>query len=332
MRTLALNRTGEQKELPFPYQRVEAAAWLKRHGQEFDYVLAESELEMIRQAQVPPEKVLYHLHWVGRPTPWRDAQFGQLLVVSRFVGEGWQEKSGCPAGKISVWPNCAALDTFAQRLSEEERAALRKTLGIAPEDFAIVYCGRMVPLKGVKELLLAMQKLPRRAVLVAVGSTNFGLSTKESYEQELYTLAKQGGSRVVFTGFVHNTELWRYYALADAVCMPTIGQEAAGLVAVEAMASGRPVVATRSGGIPEYVPPEAGLLVPVTPNLPEDLASALRTLMDDPARCRAMGLAGERAAQAYSPQQYYQNFVSILDGLTEREEERRKQSWKIHAQ
>ena len=54
--------------------------------------------------------------------------------------------------------------------------------------------------------------------------------------------------------------------------------------------------------------------------------------MDDPARCRAMGLAGECAALAYSPQQYYQNFVSILDGLTEREEERRKQSWKIHAQ
>ena len=72
--------------------------------------------------------------------------------------------------------------------------------------------------------------------------------------------------------------------------------------------------------------------MPVTPNLPEDLASALRTLMDDPAHCRAMGLAGERAAQAYSPQQYYRNFVSILDGLTEREEERHKQSWKIHAQ
>ena len=86
VRTLALNCTGEQKELPFPYQRVEAAAWLKRHRQGFDYVLAESELEMIRQAQVPPEKVLYHLHWVGRPTPWRDAQFGQLLAVSRFVG------------------------------------------------------------------------------------------------------------------------------------------------------------------------------------------------------------------------------------------------------
>ena len=100
VRTLALNCTGEQKELPFPYQRVEAAAWLKRHWQEFDYVLAESELEMIRQAQVPPEKVLYHLHWVGRPTPWRDAQFGQLLAVSRFVGEGWKEKSGCPAEKV----------------------------------------------------------------------------------------------------------------------------------------------------------------------------------------------------------------------------------------
>ena len=114
--------------------------------------------------------------------------------------------------------------------------------------------------------------------------------------------------------------------------MPTIGQEAAGLVAVEAMASGRPVVATRSGGIPEYIPAEAGLLVPVPPNLPEDLATALRTLMDDTARCRAKGLACARAALAYSPQQYYQNFVSILDGLTEREEERRKQSWKIHAQ
>ncbi|MBQ8647860.1 MAG: glycosyltransferase family 4 protein [Oscillospiraceae bacterium] len=315
VRTLGLKLTGEERELPFPYQRMEAARWLKQHHHEFDYILAESELEIPHWGSVPPEKVLYHLHWAGKPTVWRDQSFKHLLAISRYVADGWKHGTGRSEKSISVLPNCVTLDSFLQRMTSEERLQMRQTLGLSEKEFVVLYCGRLVPQKGVKELLLAVQKLKFEATLVVVGSTNFGLRSTNAYQQELYQIAQQGPNRVIFTGFVPNNELWRYYGAADVIAMPSIWQEPAGLVEVEAMAAGKPVVATRSGGIPEYLSEGCGILVPVSDDLPDDLAEALQTLRSDPGRCHAMAQAGPRAASAFSPERYYKNFVDILDEL-----------------
>lgn len=303
------------KELPFPYQRVRAAAWLKRHGGAFDYILAESELELIRDAKLPPEKVLYHMHWVGAPTPWRDACFGRLLAVSHFVARHWQTETGRPDTGVSVLPNCVDTAAFGAGLPEGERAALRQSLGFPEDAFVLLFCGRLVQAKGVRELLAALKRLSGTVCLVLAGSTNYGLPVTEPYEREVRAMAAQFGPRVAFTGFVQPDGMPRYYAAADAVVMPSRVEEGAPLVAIEAMAAGRPVIATRSGGIPEYLDGRCGILVEKEGDLPGALADAVLRLYNDPALCRAMGEAGKARAQQFGTAQYYQNFVDILKTL-----------------
>ena len=134
------------------------------------------------------------------------------------------------------------------------------------------------------------------------------------------------GGRVQFTGFVPNDRLPAYYRMADAACFPALWEEPAGITAIEAMACGCPVIAARSGGMPEYLAGSGAILVdrseiyqegqlfpqPGVLPLAQTLAWAILDLQADPARRRRMALAGQAAAAPFSAAQYYQNIQAAL--------------------
>ena len=303
------------RELPFPYQRVQAAKWLRSHADEFDFILTECDLDAIQYAGIAPEKVLYHLHWVGRPTAQNDASFGQLIPVSEFVGRGWADATGRSMDTVHVLPNAVPDHCFAVQ-PPETRSEMRRKLGIAADAFVVLYVGRIVAYKGVRELMQVVDRLPDdNTVLVLAGSTNFGLGTCDEYERQAHALAQQSKKQMLFTGFVPNDQLGPYYAMADVVAMPSLCQEAAGMVAIEAMAAGRPVAASISGGLPEYVTPECGILVPQGDGLEEGLREALIKLRADPALRDAMGKAGQARAQQFRQRAYFQRFLDIVQNL-----------------
>jgi glycosyltransferase involved in cell wall biosynthesis len=96
-----------------------------------------------------------------------------------------------------------------------------------------------------------------------------------------------------FVGWQSQEELPRRIRAADVLVMPTIAQEALGRTAVEAMAVGRPVIASRLGGLPFTVVDGAtGLLF--EPGNPHDLAARIEQLLDDPGLRERLGLAGRR--------------------------------------
>ncbi len=96
-----------------------------------------------------------------------------------------------------------------------------------------------------------------------------------------------------FVGWLSQDELPRHLRAADVCVVPTIAQEALGRTAVESMAVGRPVVASRLGGLPStVVDGVTGLLC--KPGDPEDLAAKIESLLDDPNRRNQMGLAGRK--------------------------------------
>jgi glycosyltransferase involved in cell wall biosynthesis len=87
-------------------------------------------------------------------------------------------------------------------------------------------------------------------------------------------------------------------AAADVVAVPSVWQEPAGLMVIEAMASGRPVIATRVGGIPEYLEHEVtGILV--QPHAPEQLARAILRLLNSATEANAMGRAGRARVETH---------------------------------
>ena len=151
----------------------------------------------------------------------------------------------------------------------------------------VLTVGRLVPGKGHALLLEALYALRARGVeveatFVGDGPDRAGL---ETLTRELM-LHRQ----VRFAGAVGQDELPDWYARADAFCLPTLA-EGLGVVLLEAMAAGLPVVSTRVMGVPEVVEDEAtGLLV--SPGRVDELADALERLAASPELCERLGRHG----------------------------------------
>jgi phosphatidylinositol alpha-mannosyltransferase len=162
-----------------------------------------------------------------------------------------------------------------------------------PSEVVILFVGRMDPRKGAKYLFAALpyleQALPKYRVVVV------GTSWMKKYYDAHIPLTLR--HRVQFTGYASPEDLPRYYRGADIYTSPATGGESFGIVLLEAMACGTPIVASDIDGYRWVVNPgHEGLLVP--PRSPRHLAEALISLAKDPARRQQMGQAGrERAMQ-----------------------------------
>ena len=256
-------------------------------------------------------RCLAHLHGQTTCTPVMDDIYGGVLALSEFIREDYLKTSALDRRYAYILHNCVDTEIFRPG---EPSPALRADLGFAPEDFVVLFCGRLEPDKGIHKLLEALGAVENpRIKLLIVGSPFFGRTQQSSFLRKLEQQARGLEGRVQFTGYIPNEALPAYYHLADVVCVPTLVEEAAGLVAVEAMACGRPVLATRSGGMPEYLAGSQAVLVDRGPDIVGQLAWALQMLYEHPNLCREMGAAGAQRARDFSVTAFYEHFVRIVD-------------------
>jgi glycogen(starch) synthase len=171
----------------------------------------------------------------------------------------------------------------------------------------LLYVGRLDPVKGVDVLLAAVAELPD-VTLRLVGSGN------ELYESELRRQAQSLGvqERVEFAGAVDAELLPSIYADADAVIFPVRWQEPWGLVPLEAMAVGRPVIATSRGGAATYLRDgDNALLMPVDD--PQALAALVRRLAESQDLRAKLREGGLKTAAEHSAGRYEQLMVDELE-------------------
>ena len=260
-------------------------------------------------------RCLAHLHGQTSCSHEMDAIYGGILALSEFIRDDYLKTSELDRKHAYILHNC--IDT-ARFVPGPADAALRASLGFAPEDFVVLFCGRLEPDKGIHKLLEAMENIhdPRIKLLI-VGSPFFGRTQQSPFLRKLEQQAETLGDRVRFTGYVPNDSMPEYYRLADLVCVPTLVEEAAGLVAVEAMGCGRPVLATRSGGMPEYLDGSQAVLVERGDTVTDQLAWSIRMLYEHPALCTEMGAAGAARGREFSTAHYYEEFVRIVRDVTE---------------
>ena len=191
-------------------------------------------------------------------------------------------------GYYNVIPNGVDLEHFSPDVSPIDRFCDGK--------INILFVGRLEKRKGLGYLLKAYQRVKEEIAnsrLIIVGP---GIRLRRKYEKQV---RRSGLEDVVFTGHVDYDELPRYYKTADIFCAPATGRESFGIILLEAMAVGKPIVASNVGGYASIVAHGVdGLLVP--PKDDKELARALVSLMiDEPLRQR-MGAMGKRKAQDYS--------------------------------
>jgi len=181
--------------------------------------------------------------------------FGNIIAVSQFLRDGLQEFFKNTSLNIEVLKNCVSNNGFMQPVNETEKYNLRHTLGLKEDDFVIIYCGRLHPEKGIDKLLLAMKDVVskhKNAKLLVIGESFFKNSKPNKYTKMLTQIADEIKDNIIFTGFVANKELPKYYQMANLQVIPSICEESAGIVAMEGAASKIDQIITNSGGLPEY--------------------------------------------------------------------------------
>lgn len=159
----------------------------------------------------------------------------------------------------------------------------------------ILFVGRMDPRKGARFLFGAMpyleKKLPQYRIVVV------GTGWMRKVYDKFIPLTLQ--HRVQFAGYASPEELPRYYRSADIFCSPALGGESQGIVLLEALASGTPIVASDIEGYRWVIEPgRHGLLVP--PKSPRHIAEALIDVLSSPARHEAMARACREHALTYA--------------------------------
>ena len=269
---------------------------------------------------IPKEKSILHVHGVSKGSDYLEKNYKYFLGISKFVNQKLCESNIILPERVKLLYNCININDFQKRLSDDEKKIQKEKLKIRSDEKVILFCGRTVKEKGVRELLLAYQMLKNNenTRLLIVGNSNFANEIAISdYEKELRDIAEKFKDKVIFTGHIYNRELYKIYNIADIAVFPHLCEEGFGLTLVEAMASGVPIITTNSGAIPELVSDKCSIILPKENlnDLIKNIASSIEMLLDNDELRKTMGLAGMKIAENFSSKNYYDNFIKILEEL-----------------
>ena len=255
------------------------------------------------------DKMILHLHQ-GDYKKRHEKIFSRVICVSEFLKKWMEEKFGNKV-KCDVLKNASDLQNFKQDILEEEKQRLRKSLNISEKDFVIIFCGRLFEDKGILELVRSFKALPSHMKLLIIGA--FNNSADNEFMNKFKEEVNQVSEKIRVVGPIKYSEINLYYSIADLQVIPSKWEEPAGLVAIEGMVSGVPIIATRSGGMIEYIDDECARIIEKDTDLEKNIANAILTLYQDRDKCERMSEHGKQRAELFSKQKYYEDFVELVN-------------------
>jgi len=226
--------------------------------------------------------------WVARAINW---PVTKVISVSEYGYRCVTDRGLCSPAKCEMIYNGVDLSRVSE--SKERGARFRRKFAIPPDRTVVLQVSWLIPEKGIVDLLTAARTLVSRgeaAHFVIVGDG----PKREEYRRRAMELGL--ADRITWTGLLEDPFGEGAYDAADIVCQASRWEELFGWVIAEAMAHGKPVVATRVGGIPELVTDAvSGSLV--DRGDVDGLAATLSRLIGDPALRTRMGTAGRRRVE-----------------------------------
>ncbi|MBK9713970.1 MAG: glycosyltransferase family 1 protein [Kouleothrix sp.] len=217
---------------------------------------------------IPGYAKYYGFPWGERPLWWLFRTMHNIadlnLVPSTYI---LRQVRAHGFRRVRWWRR--GIDTARFRPGLRDPAMRARLSGGHPDDFLALYVGRIAKEKGVERLRDPLRQLPGVRLALVGGGPEMG-----------QVRAHYAGSPAVFTGFLDGDELVAAFASADALVFPSTN-ETFGLVALEAMACGLPVVATMTGGLVDILEDGVNALV-YDPADPRGMADCVRALQRDP--------------------------------------------------
>jgi glycosyltransferase involved in cell wall biosynthesis len=282
---------------------------------EFDCIILENRPGYALQLQaVTKANLVYHLHNDFLNDTTRDGQAlyqvaTKIITVSDYITSRVRTCSVDDQKCVTVY-NGIDLNPFSATSS-----ITREKLGYDKEDFVLAFSGRLIPEKGILELVEALTLLkdePRIRLLVMGSSFYDTASSGDPFLLELKTRAKEMGDRIRFTGYVKHEAIPDYLRLADVAVIPSIWEEPFGLTVAEGMAAGLPIITTHRGGIPEMVTDRNAIVIPTDGDFTGHLANAIRSLYHDQEGRRKMGEVSKQLSGNYSKELYAKHFLDAI--------------------
>jgi D-inositol-3-phosphate glycosyltransferase len=325
----------EKAELPQYLDAFEqgVVAFAQREGITYDIVHSHYWLsglvgERLKARWAVPHMTMFHtlaeVKSRSRISEWEpdvriESEHAIVQQADRIIAAGRDERDllvrlyDADAARISVVPCGVNLDLF----HPVDQAQARRELSIGEHERILLFVGRIEPLKGIDILLGAASELAveHDCTVVVIGGDNSGMQGEMAY---LRTLAKRLGiaDRVRFLGAVDHQKLPLYYSAADVCVVPSF-YESFGLVALEAMACGTPVVASRVGGLAGTVlDGETGYLIPW--RCPEPFAERIELLLGNEELRRAFGRTAREAVERFRWANVADQVIELYRQLIER--------------
>jgi glycosyltransferase involved in cell wall biosynthesis len=195
----------------------------------------------------------------------------QISVISNFLAD-WAKSMGarCP---ITLVPNAVDYESFSKSVGEDVKKQIRSQLNVSPDETVLVTSSRLVYKNAVDNVIEALPLLDKSVKFLILGA---GPDEKKIKDQVTKLRLED---RVIFKGYVDHRELPKYLQSSDIFIRPS-RSEGLGNSFLEAMAAGIPVIATKVGGIPDFlIEGETGLYCEV--NNPRSIAQKVEKLIKD---------------------------------------------------
>ena len=197
----------------------------------------------------------------------------------------------------------------------KSQAFNRNDIGLNEKDFIIVYSGRLTPEKGILPLIQSIKQINKPDIkLLIIGASAYGKDKKPTpFIQQLQNESYPIKENIIFTGFINYENVPSYLKMADIAIVPSMWEEPFGLTVVEALAAGLPLIATRSGGIPEIC--EGIAIIINKDNITDNLTNAILDLYEHPEKRKTMSEAAKKRSKLFSKERYAREFFEALESV-----------------
>ena len=272
------------------------------------------------------DKVYYHLHNAVTNDfgcKHEISQIKKVLGVSNYIVETLDKflcehgEGGLKPEQKAVWHNGVDTSRFGSDEAKRKAHDFRVKYGIADTDVVFLFSGRLTPEKGAEELLEAFSQVVDdipNAKLVVAGAFFFNSKIKSPFEQKLHELASRPHveGKIIFTGFVDYNDMPVLYEMADICVLPSVWDDPAPLAVIESLASGKPLITTKSGGIPEYASEDGSFILSRDNQLIPNLANCMLQLGNDSELRSKMGKAAYKRGQLFSASFYFDELRKVI--------------------
>lgn len=294
----------------------------------YDMVLVENIMDLYLGIlpKITTEKLYFHLHndldldERGGITAQKAKEIlktvTKFIVPSNFLRKKIVQLSPKFKYKVKVAYNGVISDNL-KTISENDKSKLKRKYKIENNDIVFTYIGTLSAEKGVDQFLYAMKSLKKYPQIkgLVVGTNTEHSKKSIDFLKKINRISEKISEKVKFIGYVDNKKINRIYSISDCIVVPTQIEEIFGVVALEAITMGIPVVASISGGLQEVLNSNCAIYVKKDDNFVNHLSKAMLKIANNTKLRHKMKFEGQIQARKFpnSKKEYFMNVLEILE-------------------